>query len=89
MHLNPVSRTVLRTEGISGKLQRPSVYLTEPQDVTDLTEALYHFVNTVRHRRLQRLTSKIVPNTPGLRVSFGPGGYQSVPFDPQSKVNTL
>ncbi|PRP80264.1 hypothetical protein PROFUN_12731 [Planoprotostelium fungivorum] len=72
MHLNPISNDILRTNG-DGSLEAPNLYLTQVADVNDLVDALYQFVNT------------IVPNSPNLKVTFGPGGIQSQYIDPKDK----
>ncbi|KAL0480834.1 hypothetical protein AKO1_002071, partial [Acrasis kona] len=72
IHMSQKGKTRLTLDG-NGAVNYPSVYFTNQDDLEDMVDALYIFLNT------------ILPKNPSLGVNFGPGGYSHPNLNPANK----
>ncbi|KAL0485690.1 hypothetical protein AKO1_003305 [Acrasis kona] len=72
IHMSQKGKTRLTLDE-NNSVKYPSVYFTNQDDLNDMVDALYIFLND------------ILPKNPQLSVHFGPGGYSHSNLNPKSK----
>ncbi|PRP81599.1 prohibitin domain-containing protein [Planoprotostelium fungivorum] len=74
MLLEPNSTARLQLDS-SYNVKYPNIYLQSENDINVMVDAMYTTIND------------IVPNSPGLKVTLGPGGVGDYSYDPKNKAD--